>query len=71
MNQRLARKIYGPWMERRTIHGVAAELERVPHAWVETDVLMTSPVVVQLDGAAIPSARPQQRCSSRHDGGGH
>jgi len=42
MSRRLAREIYGTWLARRTVRGVAAVLERDPHAWVETDVLIAA-----------------------------
>lgn len=42
MNRRLVRKIYGPWMERRTVRGIAAVLKLDPQAWVETDVLIAA-----------------------------
>jgi hypothetical protein len=42
-----------------------------PDGSVPVAASVTSPVVVSLDGAVSPAARPQQRCSSRDDGGGH
>lgn len=35
-------KTYGPWMERRTISGVASTLKLDPDVWVETDTLMAA-----------------------------
>lgn len=50
MNRRLVRKIYGPWMERRTARGVAAVLEDDPQAWIDTDVL----IAALADNARVP-----------------